>query len=76
MFPDNKYYDEISLLEIEPYACGKGFVCDIGFILDDKKIQNKISNIKPNSAQSTVFTKIIYEILKNNIQLEWTNINQ
>ena len=69
MLPDYIDYQEISLLEIEPYACGKGHIRNIRSSLDI--IQDKY---KPESAQSLVFTKYFQENIKKNNKILWKEL--
>lgn len=68
MLPDNKNYNEISLLEIEPYACGKAPIWDIKKIIKIKHI-----NYFPESAQSLIFTKYFQNYIKK-YKIKWTKI--
>lgn len=69
MLPDYDKYNNISLIEIEPYACGKGFVLNI------KNAMNFFeSTIKPDSAQSIVFTKYFQKLLKINTKFNWEKL--
>lgn len=60
MMPDNENYKTVSLLEIEPFASGKGYILNI-----KDAININFIDITPSSSQSTVFTKYIQELLKN-----------
>jgi len=70
MLPDNVNYHQISLLEIEPFACGKGHIRNIRSSVDI--ISNKYS---PDSSQNLVFAKFFQELLNNNIKLNWEKID-
>ena len=65
------FYDRVSLLEIEPFASGKGYVYSIRNAVDIKKE----NDIPPKSAQETVFTNIIQQKIQNNENFDWININ-
>ncbi len=67
MFPDNKDYKELGLLEIEPFACGKGE--SMSFLLNELN-----SSYKPDSNQSSVFIRCMYETIKNNLNIKWEKI--
>ena len=69
MLPDYLDYNEISLLEIEPYACGKGHVRYIRSSIDI--IQDKYI---PESSQSLVFTKFFQLNIMNNFDFNWEDI--
>lgn len=61
MMPDYKNYKTVSLLEIEPFACGKGFINNIKDGIDI----NKSIYIRENiSSNSIVFTKYFQELIK------------
>jgi hypothetical protein len=60
MMPDNENYKTVSLLEIEPFASGKGYILNI-----KDAININFIDITPSSSPSTVFTKYIQELLKN-----------
>ena len=70
MLPDYDKYNTISLIEIEPYACGKGFVLNIKNAMDFLE-----SPIKPDSAQSIVFTKYFQKLLKTNQKIVWEKLS-
>jgi hypothetical protein len=71
IFPDGINYHKISLLEIEPFACGKGYILNIKNAVDIQNI-----NYFPNSSQSLVFSYVLQHIIidKCNI-LEFKSIN-
>lgn len=69
MFPDDKNYKEIGLLEIEPFACGKGIA--LPFLLNDLN-----SLYKADSNHSSVFIRCIYEAIKNNVNMDWEKISK
>jgi hypothetical protein len=69
MLPDYSDYNEISLLEIEPYACGKGHIRHIRSSIDI--IQDKYM---PESSQSLVFTKFFQLNILNGFDFKWEDI--
>ena len=66
MLPDNINYNSVSLLEIEPFACGKGFILNIRNSIDI--LSNKYI---PDSAQSLVFTKYFQTLLEEKYEFNW-----
>jgi hypothetical protein len=70
MLPDYEKYDKVSLIEVEPFACGKGFVVNIKDAMHMLK-----SPYNPESAQSIVFAKYFQKILKIDHKLEWEKMN-
>ena len=70
MLPDNINYNSVSLLEIEPFACGKGFILNIRNSIDI--LSNKYI---PDSAQSLVFTKYFQTLLEEKYEFNWYKIS-
>jgi hypothetical protein len=71
IFPDNINYHKMSLLEIEPFACGKGYILDIKNAVDFQKIK-----YFPKSSQSIVFSYILQNIIINKFNiLKFTSVH-